>query len=192
MYLEILISYFKFRILKTIVSKFAFVFPIVTIATLLQFCAPTGSTNTSSAMYEEDLSVYRPSYSLDEEPVVEDASSEETYIPTVEYVSPSNDIKAELDTVLYRIKKSRENIKYVDGFSIQLYSGNSRDKANQVKVKTYEVLEDQRPRVSYDQPNYKVRVGEYYSRLEANTDFVTLQRHFSRAVLVPVKIKIAK
>lgn len=165
-------------------------FPIITIATLLQFCAPTASTSTSSAVYEEDLSIYRPSYTLDEEPIEDETPPEETYNSTAQYVTPTNDIKAELDTVLYRIKKSRENIKYVDGYSIQLYSGNNRDKANQVKVKTYEVLEDQRPRVSYDQPNYKVRVGEYYSRLEANTDFVTLQKHFSRAVLVPVKIKI--
>ncbi|MDW3212109.1 MAG: SPOR domain-containing protein [Reichenbachiella sp.] len=176
--------------MKTIASKLTFVFPIVTIATLLQFCAPTASTSTSPAVYEEDLSIYRPSYTLEEESTTEETSSEEAIAPTVEYVTPTNDIKAELDTVLYRIKKSRENIQYVDGYSIQLYSGNNRDKANQVKVKTYEVLEDQRPRVSYDQPNYKVRVGEYYSRLEANTDFVTLQKHFSRAVLVPVKIKI--
>ncbi|WP_420582386.1 SPOR domain-containing protein [Reichenbachiella sp.] len=176
--------------MKTIVSKSAIVFPIVTIATLLQFCAPTASTSTSNAVYEEDLSIYRPSYTLEDETVAAENSTEESYTSTVEYVTPTNDIKTELDTVLYRIKKSRENIKYVDGFSIQLYSGNNRDKANQVKVKVYEVLEEQRPRVSYDQPNYKVRVGEYYSRLEANTDFVTLQNHFSRAVLVPVKIKI--
>lgn len=165
-------------------------FPIVTIATLLQFCAPTASTSTSTAVYEEDLSIYRSSYTMEEELKETETSTEEIYTTPAPYVSPSNDIKAELDTVLYRIKKSRENIKYVDGYSIQLYSGNNRDKANQVKVKTYEVLEDQRPRVSYEQPNYKVRIGEYYSRLEANTDFVTLQKHFSRAVLVPVKIKI--
>lgn len=189
MYLELLISYFKFCILKTIASKFNFVFPIVTIATLLQFCAPTATTSTSPSVYEEDLSIYRPSYTLEDE-ATEDETPVETYTATAEYVTPSHDIKAELDTVLYRIKKSREDIQYIDGFSIQLYSGNNRDKANQVKVKTYEVLEDQRPRVSYDQPNYKVRVGEYYSRMEANTDFVTLQKHFSRAVLVPVKIKI--
>lgn len=175
--------------MKTIASKFNFVFPIVTIATLLQFCAPTATTSTSPSVYEEDLSIYRPSYTLEDE-ATEDETPVETYTATAEYVTPSHDIKAELDTVLYRIKKSREDIQYIDGFSIQLYSGNNRDKANQVKVKTYEVLEDQRPRVSYDQPNYKVRVGEYYSRMEANTDFVTLQKHFSRAVLVPVKIKI--
>lgn len=176
--------------MKAIVSKFSLVFPIVTIATLLQFCAPTASTNTSNSVYEEDLSIYRPVYTFEEEESDHTGSGKETYTSTKSYVTPTNDIKAELDTVLYRIKKSRENIKYVDGFSIQLYSGNNRDKANQVKVKTYEVLEDLRPRVSYDQPNYKVRVGEYYSRLEANADFVTLQKHFSRAVLVPVKIKI--
>ncbi|MEP2025197.1 MAG: SPOR domain-containing protein [Reichenbachiella sp.] len=176
--------------MKTIVSKLSFVFPIVTIVSLLQFCAPTATKSTSNAVYEEDLSVHRPSYTLGDDAIGEEPTEAEAYSSTAEYVTPTNDIKAELDTVLYRIKKSRENIQYVDGYSIQLYSGNNRDKANQVKVKTYEVLEDERPRVSYDQPNYKVRVGEYYSRLEANTDFVTLQKYFSRAVLVPVKIKI--
>lgn len=166
-------------------------FPIITIATLLQFCAPTATPTTSSSAYEEDLSIYRPSYTMEDEDVEEEIPTE-TYTATAEYVTPSHDIKSELDTVLYRIKKSREDVKYVDGYSIQLYSGNNRDMANQVKVKTYEVLEDQRPRVSYEQPNYKVRVGEYYSRLEANPDFVTLQKHFSRAVLVPVKIKIGE
>lgn len=180
--------------MKTIVSKLIRVFPIVTIVTLLQFCAPTVATTTSSATYEEDLSAYRPTIEAEEESSTEEVTAEpkEEYVATAAYVTPTNDIKAELDTVLYRIKKSREDIQYVDGFSIQLYSGNNRDRANQVKVKTYEVLEDQRPRVSYDQPNYKVRVGEYFSRLEANADFVTLQKHFSRAVLVPVKIKIAE
>jgi len=166
------------------------VFPIVTIVTLLQFCAPTATTSTSSAVYEEDLSIYRPSYEMNDESIDEASSGHIVYTDTEEYITPTNDIKAELDTVLYRIKKSRESIQYIDGYSIQLYSGNSRDKANQVKAKIYGVLKDQRPRVSYDQPNYKVRVGEYYSRLEANTDFVSLQKHFSRAVLVPVKIKI--
>lgn len=176
--------------MKTIVSKLNFVFPIITIATLLQFCAPAASTNTSTSVYEEDLSIYRPNYDMDEAVATEEVVETTKTSDNQEYVIPTNDIGAELDTVLYRIRKSRENIRHVDGFSIQLYSGNSRDKANQVKVRTYEVLEERRPRVSYEQPNYKVRVGEYYSRLEANSDFVTLQKHFSRAVLVPVKIKI--
>ncbi|MEO9965170.1 MAG: hypothetical protein ABJF11_05255 [Reichenbachiella sp.] len=176
--------------MKSIASKISLVFPIVSIATLLQFCAPTIATNSSSSVYEEDLSVYRP----EPTPLVEVSQEETVKVPEAtseeEYVTPTNAIKSELDTVLYRIKKSKEHIKYVDGFSIQLYSGNSRDRANQVKVKSYEVLEDLRPKVSYEQPNYKVRVGEYFSRMEANSNFVLLRKHFSRAVLVPIKIKI--
>ncbi|MEP0294935.1 MAG: SPOR domain-containing protein [Reichenbachiella sp.] len=176
--------------MKILISKLNIVFPIITIATLLQFCAPTASTKVSSSVYEEDLSIYRLEYKVNEESVIEEFVIPNESTSVEKDVSPTNDIRSELDTVLYRIKKSRENTQHIEGFSIQLYSGNSRDKANQIKVRTYEVLEDQRPRVSYEQPNYKVRVGEYYSRLEANSDFVTLQKHFSRAVLVPVKIKI--
>lgn len=164
-------------------------FPIVTIATLLQFCTPAATPSSSSSTYEEDLSAYRPEYAPeleDKDEVVETNDTEVTF----EYTEPTHALSVEMDTVLSRIKKSRENITYIDGFSIQLYSGNSRDQANMVKVKTYEVLEDLKPRVSYEQPNYKVRIGRYYSRLEANADFVTLKKHFSRAVLVPIKIRI--
>lgn len=176
--------------MKDLVSKIKFVFPIISIASLLQFCAPTASTSTSTTVYEEDLSIHRPAYHADEETDEDSAVVPVEGTTETQYIEPSNDLKSELDTVLYRIMKSRQDIKYVDGFSIQLYSGNSRDKANRVKVRTYDVLDEIRPRVSYDQPNYKVRVGEYYSRLEANADFVKLQEHFSRAVLIPVKIKI--
>lgn len=148
-------------------------------------------TSTSSTGFEEDLSAHRPQYATVLEETAEIVETSEV-TTNYEYVEPTNALTTEMDSVLSRIRKSRESITYIDGFSIQLYSGNSRDKANMVKVKTYEVMEDLKPRVSYEQPNYKVRIGEYFSRLEANADFVNLKQHFSRAVLVPIKIRITE
>ncbi len=105
-------------------------------------------------------------------------------------VKPTHHIKNELDTVINRIIKSVKNIKTVDGYSIQLYVGASRDMAHQIKARTRAISEDLNPKIIYEQPNYKVRVGQYYSRLEANVDFVLLQSHFSSAVLRPTQIKI--
>lgn len=159
---------------------------IFIIPALLQFCKPAATINTS-AVYDEDLSIYRTDYAP---PNFGKHTLETEEIEEVPYVVPTHSITSELDTVISRIIESRKNIRSVDGFSVQLYAGNSRDKANQIKVKSYTISEDLRPRVSYNQPNYKVRVGQYYSRIEANADLVLLKKHFSRAVLVPVKIRI--
>ncbi|MCV9387913.1 SPOR domain-containing protein [Reichenbachiella ulvae] len=165
------------------------VFPIITVAALLQFCAPTASTSTSSSSYSEDLSVYRKSY--DEEPEEESTEEESAVVVPKVDVEPTHDISAELDSVTNLLLESKKDVHYVDGFSIQIYSGNDRDKANDYKSKAYELLETQSPRVIYEQPNYKVRVGEYYTKLEANKDFNLLKNNFSRAVLIPSKIRIS-
>lgn len=177
--------------MKNIQPVLSATFAIVTLAIILQSCTPAAITSTSGTGYDEDLSVHRPEYVALLEETVEVSPTKDS-ATTIEYIEPTNALDTEMDSVLVRIRKSRENIDYIDGFSIQLYSGNSRDQANMVKVKTYEVVEDLKPRMSYEQPNYKVRIGKYFSRLEANADFVTLKKHFSRAVLVPIKIKISE
>ena len=152
-------------------------------------CTPAATPTTSSSGYEEDISVHRtkypdPDYSFMEE---KQASNIKVEKPDVE---PTNHIKAELDTVLYRIKKSRENIGYIDGLTIQVYSGNNRDKANAAKRKVYSVSKDFSPKVLYDQPNYKVNVGDYYTRLEAHKHYSMLKKQFEQALLVPKRIPI--
>lgn len=160
-------------------------FPIITVAALLQFCAPASKTAAVSS-YSEDLSMYRKDYSQPTGNTTEDPVDTKE----VELVNPTHDIHEELDSVTSIILESRKNNLYVDGFSIQIYSGNNRDQANAYKSKAYELLETQSPRVIYDQPNYKVQVGQYYTKLEANKDFNLLKSNFSRAVLIPTKIKI--
>ncbi|UXP33122.1 SPOR domain-containing protein [Reichenbachiella agarivorans] len=165
-------------------------FPIITIATLLQFCAPSAKTASSSS-YNEDLSIYRNDYSTTEvAPTEESAVVTNPTVTEVEDVEPTHDIHADLDSVTNIIIASRKDVNYVDGFTIQIYSGNSRDDANGYKSRAYDLLEDQKPRVIYDQPNYKVRVGKYYSKLEANRDYNTLKASFSRAVLIPDRIPL--
>ena len=164
-------------------------FPIITLTSLLQFCGPTASKSMTSSGYEEDLSVYREQYEYvaPDKEVKEETQGENEEIIDVE---PRYSIEEGLDSVRSLILQSREKVRYVDGFTIQLYSGNSRDKANEIRQESFELLETFTPTISYEQPNYKVKVGTYYSKLEANGDFNILKSTFSRALLVPSKIKI--
>ena len=143
----------------------------------------------TSSGYEENLSIYRDQYDAHtvNESVIDKTELEEKETIDIE---PSHSIAMELDSVKSIILDSRKKVRYIDGFTIQLYSGNSREKANEVRQESFELLENEKPIISYEQPNYKVKVGKYYSRLEANQDYNILKNTFSRALLVPSKIKI--
>jgi hypothetical protein len=42
--------------------------------------------------------------------------------------------------------------------------------------------------IRYEQPKFRVTVGKYFTRLEAQSDLLILKRKFSAASLVPEKI----
>ena len=166
------------------------VIPIaIFLATLIfQRCAPPPAQSVDTGVYEENLAVHRtqyvePSYAL-YNVVNED---ENTLTPLT---SPKNSIKTELDSVFSIVKNELNNVQFIRGLTIQLYTGNDRDNANNVKNRVYQTFDDLIPRVSYDQPNYKVRVGKYYNRLDANEDFTKLKKVFPQAILVPDRILI--
>jgi hypothetical protein len=166
------------------------VFPIITLTTLLQFCSPTATRTAISNGYEEDLSIYRDKYEESVQETSDDTSDNNNVYVAGEFAEPSNDIKAELDSVSLLIIESRKDIESIDGFTIQLYSGNDRNRANEVRRAAFELIKNVKPSMTYEQPNYKIRIGKYFSRLEANPDYNLLKSRFSRAVLIPAKIKI--
>ncbi|MDZ7646799.1 MAG: hypothetical protein U5K54_06215 [Cytophagales bacterium] len=51
-------------------------------------------------------------------------------------------------------------------------------------------LPDMTANLQYQQPKFRVTVGRYYTKLEANEDLVRLRTSFTAAILVPEKIQI--
>lgn len=171
-------------------NKFSYLIFVLAILLGQHGCTPTVIQNTTvgDTPYEEDLSIYRKTYPIPEEQ--NESPQENETVVQKERADPTNHIKTELDSVLTKIVKARENINYIDGLTIQVYSGNNRELANTVKRQLYKLSDDFSPIVKYDQPNYKVSVGEYFTRLEANKDYNLLRKEFSQALLVPKKISI--
>jgi len=174
----------------SLLNKFSFLVFVLAILVVQHGCTPTVTQNTTvgDTTYEEDLSIHRKTYPILEEN--NQSPKEDETVVQKERAAPSNHIKSELDSVLTKIVKSRENINYIDGLTIQVYSGNNREMANNIKKQLYKLSDTFSPVVKYDQPNYKVSVGEYFSRLEANKDYNFLRKEFSQALLVPKKIYI--
>jgi len=136
--------------------------------------------------YHEDLSKLRPKIEKQVDLKIKSDSVIERPIP----VTPIKTVNAKLDAVLDSIDLFSLMRKYIDGYTIQIYSGQKREDAMNTKKKMLEEVPDLVANLQYQQPKFRVTVGKYFSKLEAQRDLLLLRSKFSTAILVPEKILI--
>ncbi len=139
-----------------------------------------------SKPYYEDLSLLRPKVTLEETKPKDSAATKKV----VMMVTPTHTVNTKVDAILDSIDKFNLTRKFIDGFTIQIYSGQKREEALNASKKLAESISSLRSTTQYQQPKFKVTVGKYYSRLEAQKDLLRLRRTFSSAILVPERIMI--
>lgn len=144
------------------------------------------SKSGSSETYTEDLSIVRAEYVMPEDTVT--TVSEETVTAT--NVEPSNDVTMRLNSVLDKSDELRQDINTVDGFTIQVYSGTNSEEARKIRGKVLSILPDENAQLNYDEPNFKVKVGRYFSRIEAQQNFSLIQKEFPTSIIIPERIPI--
>ncbi|MBL3654941.1 SPOR domain-containing protein [Fulvivirga sediminis] len=157
---------------------------------LLTACSPKTSTSSSSGeAYKEDLKAYRPVYEKPEER--HDTLSNQAHASYADVnIEPTNDVTKPLNNVLDEIDDLRSNTRYIDGFTIQVYSGTNREDARLARGKVFSVLPESNPSLKFDEPNFKVKVGKYYSKLEAQKPYAQLKKRFPGALIIPERIYI--
>lgn len=149
-------------------------------------CSPRTVTRTSTVeTYSEDLSVHRPKFEVKE---ASENDNKQEIIEEIKYPEPKFDVTKELNSVLDSIDILRNNITFVDGFTVQVYSGTSSEEAKIAKGKVFSILSDVKPVLNYDEPNFKVKVGKFYSRLEAQKTFAQLKKKLPNSIIIPERI----
>ena len=157
---------------------------------LLNACAPPKSISTQKAnTYEEDVSRYRINYADSLQQSEASAASPERTLAsgpiTTRYAITGN-INEYLTE---RSEINREKNSY-QGYTLQVYTGGSREEANNAKRRIYSALPDARPTINYNSSIYRVQVGEYANRLQAQEDYTLLKEEFPYVLLVPQKFQI--
>jgi hypothetical protein len=99
-------------------------------------------------------------------------------------------VNSQVDTVLDSIYRQNLSKGFVDGYTIQVYSGIKREDALNNKKKMSQSLPDLESDVQYMQPNFRVRTGKYLTRLGAQKDYLAVKRYFPNAIVIPDKIPI--
>lgn len=137
----------------------------------------------NSREVQEDLSVIRPDFPVDTATITAGSHN------SAAYVTPELTVNDKVDAVLDSIDKLNALRKFVPGYTIQIYSGQSREEANNAKKRLTDYL-DMKGDLQYVQPKFRVKVGAYFTALDAQKDLVLLKRFFPNAILVPETIPI--
>jgi hypothetical protein len=77
-----------------------------------------------------------------------------------------------------------------DGYRIQVAFSNDRQEAYNNKSKLYKELPDEKCYVEYEEPYYKLRIGDYMTRLEAYDKLRSVITKYPGAFVVRAKVKI--
>ena len=99
---------------------------------------------------------------------------------------------AYLDTAIQKNIDKNRIANVVDGYRIQLFSGAERNNANALKTKFLKLYPETPAYLIYQQPYFKLRVGDYRTKIEAQQIFYKLQDDFGQVIIIPDKINLPK
>ncbi|MEJ8758008.1 sporulation protein [Pontibacter sp. H259] len=102
----------------------------------------------------EDLSVYRPKYET-----TEDAP--------VTRVEPTNHVNRKVAILMDTVASVNKNIKYAQGYRILAYNGSERQTVMNLRKSIARRVPEVKDYLTYQQPNFRLKVGDFFSRLEA-------------------------
>jgi hypothetical protein len=159
-------------------------------------CAGPGqSPQRAETQYSEDLSALRRSqdYKLTEPDgatATPRPRPEQSQYPSSGAVTASQDVTRQLETLLAQSAERNKEIKTLPGFTVQVYLGTSRDGAERAKRQVYNAVPEARPEVKFVQPNYRVIVGRFVDRMEAQSTYASLKKEFPNALVIPDRIQI--
>ena len=155
-------------------------------------CTVSRSQNKNDKnAYNEDLSSYRPKFTPEAKPEEKDDKPKVAAKPETP-VKPQNDVTRVVNLKLDSLAVKNRKIKLAQGYRILVYTGTSSEEAKKMKEKVYKLTPTEEIYTIYKQPTFRVKVGDYYNRLEANHVFVKLQKDFPNAMLVPDQVNIEK
>lgn len=132
--------------------------------------------------YEEDLSLVRPEYEPRPVEKVEPAPSTSSK-PYLSQSEPPH-INEEVDNVIERIATRNKAKTTERGYRIQIFSGNNRAEYEKARGYILQYFPNLETYVSYSQPTYKLKVGDFLSRTEAENHLSSLQSRFGAAKII--------
>jgi hypothetical protein len=97
-----------------------------------------------------------------------------------------------IDTLINRYILYNQKLGGLEGFRIQIYSSsniNAREESGKVEAGFISKFPDIKSYITFERPGYyKIRVGNYRTRMEGTKDLVMIRKLYPDAYLVPDKV----
>lgn len=106
------------------------------------------------------------------------------------FVQISGDVK--LDTLINRNIEANKISDGIPGFRIQIFFGSERKAAQEAKSKFSQNHPGIDAYLIYQQPYFKVRVGDFRTKIEAHSLYRKVLPEFDRVFIIPDKINLPK
>lgn len=156
--------------------------------------------------YNEDLSSVRPVYAVTSTNVATASKPPVSTAPAKtsttnsrrnETRKPNAPVEAmhvnrRLDLVLDTIAIQNRSMRYAPGYRVQIYVGNQRQEADAAKLLIYQNFPELSPYLSYNQPTYKLKVGDFMRRLDAERYYTSIRRLIPSAQMQPDKVDVRR
>jgi len=161
-------------------------------------CTTTQSTtSTTTGVYDEDLTGYLKKYDaiappekIKINPAAQGIALKETTVPRSKTVDlPTKHDNIRMDSLMAALYEFNKTVTSIQGYRISVYSGADRQEAQRIENDIQRNLQEN-AEMSYDKPNFRVRVGSYIQRLEAYKTYKKVQKSYPNAIIVLDKINI--
>ena len=80
----------------------------------------------------------------------------------------------------------------IAGFRVQIFFGSERKAAQEARTKFLQLFPETEAYLIYQQPYFKVRIGDYRTKFEAHATYKKLINQFDKIFIVPDKINLPK
>ena len=155
-------------------------------------CAPKITTVSRSSTgsyndYAEDLSGVRPVYggvtpTAQPTPTAPITHSAEPPRKVVASASPELlHVNRRVDAVLDTMAVQSRRVRYAPGYRVQVYVGNERAAADAAKLQLYQQFPELSAYMTYQQPTYRLKVGDFMRRMDIDRYMPKLREVFPSA-----------
>jgi hypothetical protein len=97
-----------------------------------------------------------------------------------------------LDSLVERNIEANKSANGIQGYRVQIFFGSERKAAQDAKTKFLQMMPDEEVYLIYQQPYFKVRVGDYRTKLEAEAVYRKVLPDFEKVFIIPDKINLPK
>lgn len=177
-------------------NKIKGLFLLVAVIALASGCAKKSVGSGALDRYESDLKKARPQFTYVEPVIEKPVEMEPAKKEPEQYKANRKDeplyITKRLEAVLDTIARQNKAIRYISGYRVQLYVGNARQEADAAKSYIYQIFPELNPYVTFSQPTYRVKAGDFMYRADADDYLNQIRAQYPAAVILPERVEIKK